>query len=137
MQAFYHLFRVFCAKLFHLFLSFMVKIHHLFRFFCLYKGLHAFLISANLCRGGRRGVWFRVLCGELHSRTIKRLAASPFHHSHHSIYVDRAWYISSAIWFMATHSGRVTWRLEGSYSHGERMRTRPAATASNKPSPGL
>ena len=31
--------------------------------------------------------------------------------------------ISSAIWFMATHSGRVTWRLEGSYSHGERMRT--------------
>jgi hypothetical protein len=24
--------------------------------------LHAFLISANLCRGGRRGVWFRVLC---------------------------------------------------------------------------
>lgn len=35
------------------------KKYHLFRF-CLYKGLHAFLISANLCRGGRRGVWFRV-----------------------------------------------------------------------------
>ena len=33
--------------------------------FCLYKGLHAFLISANLCRGGRRGVLFLVLCGVL------------------------------------------------------------------------
>ena len=52
-------------------------------------------------------------------------------------YVDRAWHIFSAIWFMATHSARVTWRLEGSYSHGERMSTRPAATESNKPSLGL
>lgn len=30
MQAFYHLFRVFYAKLFHLFRFFMVKIYHLF-----------------------------------------------------------------------------------------------------------
>ena len=45
--------------------------------------------------------------------------------------------ISSAIWFMATHSARVTWRFCASYSHGERMSTRPSATASNKLSPGL
>ncbi len=91
-------------------------------------------------------------CRALVSFTAFRVVDSAFHFSliglfglaHHKsarsarcYYMDRAWHISSAIWFMATHSGRVTWRLEGSYSHGLRMRTRPAATLSNKPSPGL
>ena len=45
--------------------------------------------------------------------------------------------ISSAILFISTHSARVTCRLSASYSHGERISIRPAATASNSPSEGL
>gem|GEM_PF-2688595 len=45
-------------------------------FFCLYKGLLAFLISANLYHGGRRGVWFRALCGVLRTRSTFRAADS-------------------------------------------------------------
>ena len=53
--------------------------------------LHAFLISANLCRGGRRGVWFRVLCGVLRRHNRDRDEDSLWDKGNLCDYVDRAW----------------------------------------------
>ena len=62
--------------------------------FCLYKGLHAFLISANLFHASRRGVWFRVLCGELHKHNRDRAEDSLSDKGMICYYVDRAYYLS-------------------------------------------
>ena len=68
--------------------------------------------------------------------TSIELVMSAFQKSH-SFGEPNSAQISSAIWFIATHSARVTCFFPASYSHGERMSKRPSATASNKPSPGL
>ena len=49
--------------------------------------------SANLCRGGRRGVWFHVLCGVLRTRNTFRAADSLWNKGNLCDYVDRAWLI--------------------------------------------
>ena len=60
--------------------------------FCLCKGLHAFLISANLCRGDRRGVWFRVLYDVLRTHsTFRGEDNSPLRKGNLYDYVDRAY----------------------------------------------
>ena len=67
----------------------MVKIHHLFRFY-LYKGLHAFLISANLFPASMPGVWFHVLCGVKRTHNRDRDADSLSDKGMICYYVDRA-----------------------------------------------
>ena len=47
--------------------------------------------SANLYRGGRRGVWFRVLCGGRHTRSTFRDEDSLSDKGNLCDYVDRAW----------------------------------------------
>ena len=47
--------------------------------------------SANLCRGGRREVWFRVHGDVLHTRSTFRDADSLSDKGNLCDYVDRAW----------------------------------------------
>ena len=54
-------------------------------------GYFSCFISANLCRGGRRGVWFRVLCGALRTHSTFRGEDSLSDKGMICDYVDRAY----------------------------------------------
>ena len=46
---------------------------------------------ARLCRASRQGVWFRALCGELHTHNTFRDGDSLSDKGMICYYVDRAW----------------------------------------------
>lgn len=54
-------------------------------------GIFSCFNSASLCRGGRRGVWFRVLCDVLRKHNRDRDEGNPLYKGNLCDYVDRAW----------------------------------------------
>lgn len=72
-------------------------------------GYFSYFISANLCHGGKRGVWFRVLCDVLRKHNRCRDGDSLLLcKGNLCCYVDRAWLI---VLFSATSFCRLVLRL--------------------------